>query len=74
MRTIFKSLLFALFLGLFSMGKAYALDVSSFLSSSVYENEKTGYTAYIDDEEACSKINSFDGIRQCGLSFRTWGK
>ena len=51
MRTIFKSLLFALFLGLFSMGKAYALDVSSFLSSSVYENEKTGYTAYIDDEE-----------------------
>ena len=51
MRTIFKSLLFALFLGLFSMGKAYALDASSFLSSSVYENEKTGYTAYIDDEE-----------------------
>lgn len=51
LRTIFKSLLFALFLGLFSMGKAYALDVSSFLSSSVYENEKTGYTAYIDDEE-----------------------
>ena len=51
MRTIFKSLLFALFLGLFSMGKAYALDVSSFPSSSVYENEKTGYTAYIDDEE-----------------------
>ena len=51
MRTIFKSLLFALFLGLFSMGKVYALDASSFLSSSVYENEKTGYTAYIDDEE-----------------------
>ena len=59
MRTIFKSLLFALFLGLFSMGKAYALDVSSFPSSSVYENEKTGYTAYIDDEENLLSSSDF---------------
>ena len=33
------------------IGKSYALDQSAFLSSSVYQNSDTGYTAYIDDEE-----------------------
>ena len=51
MKTIYKSLLLTVFMSLLSIGTAYALDTSAFLSSSVYENEKTGYIAYIDDEE-----------------------
>ena len=73
MRTIFKSLLFALFLGLFSMGKTYALDVSSFLSSSIYENEKTGYTAYIDDEEELLSSSEEEKLAQKLIPLTEYG-
>lgn len=49
--SIFKVLLLAFCISIFMIGKSYALDQSSFLSSSVYQNSDTGYTAYIDDEE-----------------------
>ena len=32
--------------------KVYAIEESNFLASSVYQNEETGYTAYLDDEES----------------------
>ena len=49
--SIFKVLLLAFCISTFMIGKSYALDQSAFLSSSVYQNSDTGYTAYIDDEE-----------------------
>ena len=49
--SIFKALLLAFCISTFMIGKSYALDQSAFLSSSVYQNSDTGYTAYIDDEE-----------------------
>lgn len=49
--SIFKVLLLSFCISIFMIGKSYALDQSSFLSSSVYQNSDTGYTAYIDDEE-----------------------
>ena len=49
--SIFKTLLLAFCISTFMIGKSYALDQSAFLSSSVYQNSDTGYTAYIDDEE-----------------------
>ena len=49
--SIFKVLLLAFCISIFMIGKSYALDQSAFLSSSVYQNSDTGYTAYIDDEE-----------------------
>lgn len=49
--SIFKALLLAFCISIFMIGKSYALDQSAFLSSSVYQNSDTGYTAYIDDEE-----------------------
>lgn len=49
--SIFKVLLLAFCISTFMIGKSYALDQSVFLSSSVYQNSDTGYTAYIDDEE-----------------------
>lgn len=49
--SIFKVLLLSFCISTFMIGKSYALDQSAFLSSSVYQNSDTGYTAYIDDEE-----------------------
>ena len=49
--SIFKVLLLSFCISIFMIGKSYALDQSAFLSSSVYQNSDTGYTAYIDDEE-----------------------
>lgn len=49
--SIFKALLLAFCISTFMIRKSYALDQSAFLSSSVYQNSDTGYTAYIDDEE-----------------------
>ena len=49
--SIFKVLLLSFYISIFMIGKSYALDQSAFLSSSVYQNSDTGYTAYIDDEE-----------------------
>ena len=49
--SIFKVLLLAFCISTFMIGKSYALDQSAFLSSSVYQNSDTGYSAYIDDEE-----------------------
>lgn len=49
--SIFKALLLAFCISTLMIGKSYALDQSAFLSSSVYQNSDTGYTAYIDDEE-----------------------
>lgn len=49
--SIFKALLLAFCISTFMIGKSYALDQSAFLSSSVYQNSDTGYSAYIDDEE-----------------------
>ena len=48
---ILRSLLFTFCISFFMIGKAYALDRSAFLSSSVYRNSETGYSVYIDDEE-----------------------
>ena len=60
--SIFKVLLLAFCISTFMIGKSYALDQSAFLSSSVYQNSDTGYTAYIDDEEDLLSISEEENL------------